>query len=103
MRHVRNPEGFVAFDGTVDDIDRVAAQYQVDQWSAGALPVLNLVLPHRIDKIVLLARTELREAAAVIERLARSIDCGDRSAIKIRIGWANIEDARFEQRFSRRD
>src|SRR5216683_3187099 len=66
MRHVRNAEGFVAFDGSVDDIDGVAAQHQVDERSAGALPALDLVLAHRVDEIVLLARIELREPAAAV-------------------------------------
>jgi hypothetical protein len=99
MRHVWNAEGFVAFDGSVDDIDGVAAQHQVDERSAGALPALDFVLAHRVDEIVLLVRIELREPAAAVERLARLVDCADRCAIEIGIGRAYVEDAGFEQRF----
>src|SRR5215472_3634384 len=102
MRHVRDAEGLIAFHGSVNDIDCVAAQYHVDQRSVGALPTLELVLPQPVDKIVLLARIELRETAAAIERPACSIDRADRSAIKVGIGWANIEDACFEQCLARR-
>jgi hypothetical protein len=103
MRHVWNAEGFVAFHCTVDDIHRVATQQQVDERSAGALPALDFVLAHSVDEIVLLARTELRELAAAVERLTRIVDGGNRTSIKAGIGWANIEDACFEQCFFRRN
>src|ERR1700730_17068958 len=99
MRHVWNAEGFVAFHRSVDDIHRVATQQQVDERSAGALPALDFVLAHRVDEIVLPARTELSEPAAAAERLARLVDCADRCAIEIGIRRANVEDAGFEQRF----
>src|ERR1700730_1532829 len=103
MRHVWNADGFVAFHRSVDDIHRVATQQQVDERSAGALPALDFVLAHRVDEIVLLARTELRELAAAVKRLARVVDGGDRTSIEAGIGWANVEDARFEQCFFRRN
>src|SRR5260370_41950566 len=103
MRHVRNAEGFVAFHRSVNDIDGVAAQHQVDERSAGALPALDLVLAHGVDKIVLLARTELPELAAAVNRLARIVDGANRTSIKAVKGWANIEDACFEQCFFRRN
>jgi hypothetical protein len=62
-----------------------------------ALPALDFVLAHSVDEIVLLARTQLRELTAVVKRLARVIDGGNRTSIKACVGWANIEDAYFEQ------
>jgi hypothetical protein len=103
MRHVWNAEGFVAFHRPIHDIDSVTAQHQVDERSSGALPALDLVLTHGVDEIVLLARTELREIAAAVQRLARVVDSIDRSAIEVGVGRANIEDARFEQCFFRRN
>src|SRR5260370_39027861 len=103
MRHVRYAEGFVAFHRSVNDVDGVAAQHQVDERSAGALPALDLVLTHGVDEIVLLARTELRELSAVVNRLARVVDRGNCASLKAGIGWANMEDARFAQCFFRRN
>ena len=60
---------------------------------------MDFVLAHSVDEIVLLARTELRELAAAVERLARIVDGGNRTSIEAGIGWANIEDACFEQCF----
>src|SRR5260370_7006400 len=99
MRHVRYAEGFVAFHRPIHDIDSVTAQHQVDERSAGALPALDFVLAHSVDEIVLLVRTESRELAAAVERLTRIVDSGNRTSIKAGIGWANIEDPCFEQRF----
>src|SRR6516165_9756865 len=102
MRHVWNAERFIAFDGSVNDVDRITAEYHIDQRSAWTLPVLQLVLAHHVDKIVLLVRTDLREIAVTVERLARGIDGADRGAVKIGVRRANVEDARFEQRLIRR-
>src|SRR5215831_15905344 len=103
MRHVWNAKGFVALHGSVDDIDGVAAQHEVDEGSTGSSPALDLVLTHSVDEIVLLARTELREFAAAVDRLTCAVDSIDRSAIEVGVGRANIEDARFEQCFFRRN
>src|SRR5215467_6899562 len=103
MRHVRNPEGFVALHGSVDDINGIAAQHEVDEGSTGASPALDLVLTHSVDEIVLLARTELREFAAAVDRLTCAVDSIDHSTIEVGVGRANIEDARFEQCFFRRN
>src|SRR6516165_373707 len=97
MRHVRDAKGFVAVHGSVDDIDSITAQHESDEGSTGALPALNLVLAHGVDEVVPFARTELREFATAVERLARIVNGAQRSAIEIGVGRANIEDARFEQ------
>src|SRR5262249_44839585 len=88
---------FVALHGSIDDVDSIAAQHQVDKRPTRTLPALDLVLTHRVHEVVLLARTELAELAAAVERLARVVDGSDRSAIEVGVGRANIEDARFEQ------
>src|ERR1700732_4208259 len=103
MRHVWDGEGFVAFHRAVDDIHGVTTQQQVGERSAGALPALDFVLAHSVDEIVLLARTELRELTAAVKCLAPVVDSGNRASIKAGIRWANIEDARFEQCFFRRN
>src|SRR5215467_11538660 len=103
MRHIRNTEGFVAFHCSVDDIDRIAAEHQVDERRTWALPALDLVLAHGVDEIMLLAWVKLRELAAAVERPARVVDGIDGSAIEVGVGRANIEDARFEQCFFRRN
>src|ERR1700720_3706748 len=103
MTHVWDAEGFVAFPRALDDIHGVTTQQQVDERSAGALPALDFVLAHSVDEIVLLARTQLRELTAAVKRLARVVDGGNRASIKAGIRWANIEDARFEQCFFRRN
>src|SRR5215216_2726402 len=97
MRHVRNAEGFVPFDRAVYDIDRVAAQEEVDEAASRPLPTLDLVLPHEIDELALLDGGELREFAAV-QRLARTIDRADRGAIEVRIGRTDVHDPRLQQR-----
>src|SRR5215470_16496619 len=43
--HVRNAERGIAIHGAVDDVDRVAAQNQIDERSSWALPAFHLVLP----------------------------------------------------------
>src|SRR5262245_7179526 len=65
--HVGNAEAGIAFHGAVDDVDGVAAQHQIDEWSAGPLPAFDLVLAHGVDEAALLRRRELREGAAVVE------------------------------------
>src|SRR5215472_10988502 len=103
MRHVRNAEGFVAVHRSVNDIDGIAPQYQIDERCPGTLPTLDLVLAHGVDEVVLLGRTELCEFAAAVERLARIVDGAQRSAIEIGVGRANVKNARFEQGFLRRN
>src|SRR5258708_5903846 len=100
--HVGDSERGIAVHGAVDDIDGVAAQQQVDEWSGRALPVLDLVLAHVVDEAALLRLAELCKAAT-IERLAGAIDRTQCSAVEIRIGRADVEDAGFEQRVLRRD
>src|SRR6516164_11547799 len=102
MRHVRDAEGFVALHGSVDDVDSIATQNEIDKGSARAAPALDLVLAHGVDEIMLFARTKLRKFAAAVERLARAVNSIDCSAIEVGIGRANIEDARLEQCLFRR-
>src|SRR6188472_1803933 len=103
MGHVGNAEAGIAIHGAVDDIDRVAAQQQVDEWSTRSLPAFDLVLAHAIDETALLGLADLRKISTAVERLAGAVDCGKGRAVKIRIGRANVEDARFEQRLVRRN
>src|SRR5262245_60203456 len=101
--HVGDAEAGIAFHGAVDDVDGVAAQQQIDEWSAGPLPTLDLVLAHAVDEAALLRGCELRESAAVVERLARAINRAERCAVEIRVRRAHVEDARLEQCLLRRD
>src|SRR5262245_66228839 len=59
--HVGNAEPGIAFHGAVDDIDGVAAQHQIDEWSARPLPALDLVLAHAVDEAALLRRGRSEE------------------------------------------
>src|SRR6516165_2400592 len=101
--HVRNAEAGIALHGAVDDVDGIATQDQVDEWSTRPLPALNLVLAHIVDEAALLGLAELCKRPAVVERLAGAIDRAQRRAIEIRVGRAHVEDARFEQRLLRRE
>src|SRR6516164_7369172 len=101
--HVRNAEAGIALHGAVDDVDGIATQDQVDEWSTRPLPALDLVLAHIVDEAALLGLAELCKRPAVVERLAGAIDRAQRRAIEIRVGRAHVEDARFEQRLLRRD
>src|SRR6478672_2352624 len=84
--HVGNAEAGIAVHGAVDDVDRVAAQQQVDEWSTRALPAFDLVLAHVVDETSLLCLVELRKISTVVERLAGAVDCGKGRAVKICIG-----------------
>src|SRR5262245_39796162 len=99
---IGNAEGGIAIHGAVDDVDGIAAQHQIDEWSRRTLPALDLVLAHIVDQAALLRFAELNKRPAVIKRLTGVIDGPERRAIEIRIGRAHIEDARFEQRLLRR-
>src|SRR5712692_2951886 len=102
MRHVGNAERLVALDGAVDHVDRVAAQHEVDEASGRSLPALELVLAHEVDELALLVARKPGEAASAL-RPARAIDRAERGAVEIRIRRADVEDARFQQRFFRGD
>src|SRR5947208_9786436 len=54
MGHVRNAERGIAVHGAVDDVDGVAAQYQIDKRSTRALPAFHFVLAHAVDETALL-------------------------------------------------
>src|SRR5215469_17348935 len=101
--HVRNAETGIALQGAVDDVDGIAAQHQIDERPARPLPALDLVLAHIIDEAALLGFAELCKRPAVVERLAGAIDRAKRRAIEGRVGRADVEDARFEQRLLRWD
>src|SRR5262245_10405393 len=101
--HVRNAEAGIALHGAVDDVDGIATQDQVDEWSTRPLPAFDLVLAHVVDEAALLGFAELCKRPAVVERLASAIDRAQRRAIEIHVGRAHVEDARFEQRLLRRD
>src|ERR1043165_487128 len=51
VSQVRDAEAFVALHGPVDDVDRVAAQHEIDLSRRRTLPAGNLVLAQRIDDI----------------------------------------------------
>src|SRR5271170_2509874 len=64
----------VAVHGAVDDVDRVGAHEEINEGRAGALPVVELVLAHQIDEVVLFGGGEGCKAAAAIFGLARTVD-----------------------------
>src|SRR6516165_4001375 len=101
--HVRNAEAGISLHGAVDDVDGIAAQHQIDERPTRPLPALDLVLAHIVDQAALLGFTKLCKRPAVVERLAGAIDRAERRAIEVRVGRADVEDARFEQRLLRRD
>src|SRR5580704_11345241 len=103
MRHVRNAQALVPGHGAIDDIDRVAAQNEIDERPRRTLPTLDLALPQVVDEIVLLAPAELNEAAAAIAGLARAIDRPEHAAIEIDEGRPHVEDAGLQQGIIRRD
>src|SRR5215470_6795195 len=78
--HVRDAEVLVALDRAVHDVDRVAAQQEVDEAGARALPAVDLVLAHEVDEVALLDRVELGELAAV-HGLAGAVHGADGGAI----------------------
>src|SRR5215831_1729784 len=61
MGHVGDVERFVARHSAVDDVDRVAAQDEIDERTARPFPAVNLVLPHLVDEVVLGGGVELGE------------------------------------------
>src|SRR2546430_8406791 len=99
--HVRNAQAGVALHGAVDDVDRIAAQHQIDEWSGRALPALDLVLAHAVHQAALLGFAQLNERPS--ERLTGAVEPTQRSAIKIRVRWAHVDDASLEQRLLRRN
>src|SRR5207248_10800506 len=48
VRLIGDAERFVALDRSVDDIDRVTAQHEVDKARRRPLPALQLVLAHQV-------------------------------------------------------
>src|SRR5258708_37164716 len=77
VRQIRDAEAFVALHGAVDDIDGVAAQYEIDQPGRRPLPAVDLILAELIDEIVLLGGRKRRETLAAAGH-ARSLDAADR-------------------------
>src|SRR4051812_3723401 len=77
VRHIGRSNPPKALDRSVDDVDRVVAQRQIDVGLAGALPGFELALSQRIDKIALLGRIEHRISALVLA-LAGALDAGER-------------------------
>src|SRR5580692_2056027 len=98
--HVGNAERRIAFHRAVDDVDGVGPQYRVGERRRPAFPVLDLVLPHAVDKVALVLRGSLREflaeqfAAVIVHR-------HNRAAIKIGKRRTEIEDAGLKQRLLR--
>src|SRR5260221_12967414 len=99
VRHVGDAERGIAVHGAVDDIDGVAAQQQVDEWTGRALPAFDLVLAHVVDEATLLRFAELRKALAVVKCLAGRIDPPKCGALEIPIDRAAFEHSRLEQCF----
>src|SRR5689334_13105002 len=102
VRHVGRSDPLEARDRSVDHVDRVVAQRQIDIGLRGALPALELTLPQRIDEIALLGGIERRVAALVLG-LAGALDAGERGAIEIEIGRAGLGHPDGEQRLLGRD
>src|ERR1700674_1319291 len=103
MRHVGNAQALVPGHGAENDIHRIAAQNEIDEWPRRALPALDLALTQAIDEVVLLGFAELRKAPAAIAALARAIDGAERAPIEIGEGRPHIEDARLQQCIVRRN
>src|SRR5437879_4943212 len=87
VRHVGHADAGEAFDGSVNDVDRVVAQRQIDRCLRGRLPALELVLAQAIDEVVLLGGGEVGIAAAM-QRVARALHAGERGTIEVDIGRA---------------
>src|ERR1043165_3061215 len=51
VSQIGDAEALVALHGSVDDVDRVAAQHEIDLSRRRTLPAGNLVLAQRIDDI----------------------------------------------------
>src|SRR6516165_2373773 len=100
---VGNAESGIAVHGAIDDVDRVAAQQQIDERSGRTLPAFDLVLPHAVHECALVGFAKLRELASTMERLAGAIDGPKRGAIEIGVRRTHVENARLEQRLLRRD
>src|SRR3989442_1313311 len=66
VRHVRNAKLGIAFHGAIDDVDGVAAQYQIDEWRARTLPAFDFILADIVDEAALLRINELRKRAAIV-------------------------------------
>src|ERR1700686_4139286 len=94
MRLIRHAEMGVAIHGAVDDVDRVGAQQEIDEWRPRALPGIKLVLAHQVDEIVLLAGAEGGESFTEFAK-AGAFDRAERDTIKVRVRWPHIHDARF--------
>src|SRR6266545_1030998 len=102
VRHIGRSDPPEALDCSVDDVDRVVAQRQIDAGLGGALPSLELALPQRIDEIALLGRIEGRKRAPVLA-LARALDAGERGAIEVDVGRSRFGHPDGEQRLLGRD
>src|SRR5947199_630737 len=94
MRHVGNAEGGVALHRSVDHIDGIVAQHDVDEAPGRTLPAVDLVLTHGIDELAPLALIELREPTAVAARLTRALDRAERRPVEIHKRRPHVEDAR---------
>src|SRR5579883_276489 len=101
MRHVRNIDARKAFDGAVDHVDRIVAQHRVDEALRRPFPAFELALAQRIDERPL-RRGIKRRIAALVLRLARTIDAGERRAVEICIRRAHFRDPQAQQRMRRR-
>src|SRR5712691_7833862 len=82
VRHVGDAEGLVAFHGSLDHVDGVAARHEVDERPGRALPAVELVLAHQLDELALCEGIDLREATPVA-RLARPVERSDRRPIEV--------------------
>src|SRR5271166_2037386 len=102
MRHVGNAEAGITVHGAVHDIDGIAAQQQINEWSGRTLPAFHLVLTHVVHEAALLRFTKLRKFTPAMQALAGAVDGAERCAIEIGIGRAHIENARLEQGLLRR-
>src|ERR1700761_8313225 len=99
---VGHAEALISFHRAVDDIDGIAAQYEIGEPGSGRpLPSLDLVLAKLIDEIVLLGRRQRGEPLAAA-RLACLVDATDHAPIEVDEGRLDVDDACFEQRFTRR-
>src|ERR1043166_4309900 len=91
MRQIGDAEALVALHGSVDDVDRIAAQHEIDLPRRWTLPAGNLVLAQLIDEIVPLGGRQRGETFAA-QRHARLVHAADRAAIEIDVGRLHVDE-----------
>src|SRR5947207_146522 len=102
VRHVGNAERRVAIERAIHYVDGVAPQHEVHECAGRTLPAFDLVLAHQVDEVALLVACKPREPAPAL-RQTRALDGAQGSPVEIGKRRADVEDARLQQRFFRRN